>query len=106
MPSSFPGRQPTTTQSAVRTRFTFTIPLRSPGRYGASSCFATTPSPDSSHGAAFARLFASGVSSTEPAAVRFLPPSAGDQRLEALASVGKRSGEQLLLSLGEEVERP
>ncbi len=32
VPSSFPGRQPTTTESIVRTRLTFTIPVRSPGR--------------------------------------------------------------------------
>ena len=34
MPSSLPGRQPTTTVSIVRTRLTFTIPLRSPGPVG------------------------------------------------------------------------
>ena len=34
VPSSLPGRQPMTTASIVRTRLIFTIPLRSPGRYG------------------------------------------------------------------------
>src|SRR5215212_2763656 len=44
VPSSLPGRQPRTTASIVRTRLILTIPTRSPGRYGASSCFAMTPS--------------------------------------------------------------
>ncbi len=44
MPSSLPGRQPITTQSIVRSRLTFAIPRRLPGTYGASSCFAITPS--------------------------------------------------------------
>src|SRR5438046_10628582 len=37
---SLPGRQPATTASIVRTRLTLTMPLRSPGLYGAESSFA------------------------------------------------------------------
>ena len=36
VPSSLPKRKAATTASAVRTRLIFTIPVRSPGRYGAS----------------------------------------------------------------------
>ena len=43
-PSALPNRKAATTASSVRTRLIFTIPLRSPGRYGASASLATTPS--------------------------------------------------------------
>jgi hypothetical protein len=44
VPSSLPKRNACTTTSAVRTRLIFTIPVRSPGLYGASQRLATTPS--------------------------------------------------------------
>src|SRR4029453_9124457 len=44
VPSSLPNRKAATAASAVRTRLIFVMPVRSPGRYGASHCFAITPS--------------------------------------------------------------
>ena len=50
VPSSLPGRQPTTTASIVRTRLILDMPTRSPGLYGASWRLAITPSAPCSHG--------------------------------------------------------
>ena len=61
--SSLPGRQPMTTASIVRTRLTFTMPLRSPGRYGQASSLAITPSSSCSHCAAADAEYTTGVSS-------------------------------------------
>ncbi len=52
VPSALPGRQPETTQSIVRTRLTFAMPLRSPGRYAAARSLAMTPSVLCSQGSA------------------------------------------------------
>ena len=95
MPSSLPGRQPITTQSIVRSRFTFAIPLRLPGMYGASSCFAITPSMLPSHFSACAGSALSGVSSN-PA-------------VSAIASSRRRRShqrrfQQRFVALGQEVE--
>ena len=51
-PPLCPGRQPRTTQSISRSRFTFAIPSLSPGRQGASSRLAIVPSVRRSHSAA------------------------------------------------------
>ena len=63
VPSFLPGRQPITTASIVRTRLIFTIPLRSPGRYGAASSLAITPSSSCSQCCAPSEVRSTGVSS-------------------------------------------
>ena len=62
--SSLPGRQPITTASIVRTRLILAMPLRSPGRYGASWRLAITPSAPCSHGCASSGSSVAGVRST------------------------------------------
>jgi hypothetical protein len=59
-----PGRQPTTTASIVRTRLIFTMPTRSPGRYGALAVLAMTPSAPCSHSPAASGSSVHGVRST------------------------------------------
>ena len=61
--SALPGRQPITTQSIVRTRLTFTIAVRSPGRYGHAASLAMTPSSSRSQRSASAAERTTGVSS-------------------------------------------
>ena len=68
VPSSLPGRQPTTTASIVRTRLILTMPVRSPGRYGASASLAITPSSLSSQSCASSAAQTTGVSSTPSSA--------------------------------------
>ena len=94
VPSSLPGRQPTTTQSIVRTRLTFTMPSRLPGRYGASRRLAITPSALCSHGSASSRESVAGAR----------PTGFADQRLQRGAALGQRHLEQVLVVPREQVE--
>ena len=93
-PPPCPGRQPTITESIVRTRFTFTIPVRSPGRYGASSSLAITPSAPCSHW--LRRPRGRGSAGEVERLSR--------QLLEPLAPRGERLVEQHLAVLLEQVE--
>ena len=95
VPSSLPGRQPITTASIVRTRLIFTIPVRSPGRYGASSSFAITPSAPCSHSCA-----PSGSTDGRRQVDRLV-----DERLQrARGARACGSVEQHLVAVGEHVE--
>ena len=94
MPSSLPGRQPMTTASIVRTRLIFTIPVRSPGRYGASSCLATTPSAPCEP-----LLRAVGVEGDRREVDRLV-----HQLLEPRAALVLGQLEQHLVAVGEQVE--
>src|SRR3979411_2118971 len=92
--ASLPGRQPITTASIVRTRLIFTMPVRSPGRYGARTSLATTPSPLRRHGAASAGSRVRGRHAVFPPHQLFEP---GSPSL-------KRSGQPRVLLAREQVE--
>ena len=96
-------RNAATTASMVRTRFTFTIPVRSPGRYGAPASLATTPSEiPRSHSRARSASASTGVrrtgSSTRAASARALLVGQGEERLVLVGQQveGHERGRRLL----------
>ena len=94
VPSSLPGRQPTTTASIVRTRLILDMPTRSPGLYGASWRLAITPSAPCEP-----RLGLVGDLGARREVER-----RGDHRLQAVAALGLRQLQQRLVAVRQQVE--